>query len=263
MKQHVHLSEEELVLAHYGELREATLSEARECPDCQKQLSELGGFLATVAPATAPERGEEYGTQLWNAIRARLPKKEQRRGNWFPSAQAWAMGTALGAVIVAAFLLGRYYSRQPQGRATTAAVSNQMPTVKERVLLVAVGEHLERSQMVLLELMNAPDEKTVDISSEQRRAEDLVNANRLYRQVAEQNGDARIADVLDDLERVLLEVAHSPSEITDADLAQLRKQIESKGLLFKVKVLQSNVKHRNSPQARRATPAQNGAKQKI
>jgi len=76
--------------------------------------------------------------------------------------------------------------------------------------------------MMLVELSNAaprdPAQKHVNISTEQRRAEDLLDENRLYRQTALQEGDAALASVLDELERVLLDVAHSPEEVTPAQL---------------------------------------------
>jgi hypothetical protein len=85
---------------------------------------------------------------------------------------------------------------------------------RERILIVAVGEHLGHSERMLVELSNAmpatPGQKQVNISSEQRRAEDLLQENRLYRQTALQEGDTGLADTLDELERVLLDVAHSP-----------------------------------------------------
>jgi ElaB/YqjD/DUF883 family membrane-anchored ribosome-binding protein len=79
--------------------------------------------------------------------------------------------------------------------------------------------------------------KQINISAEQKRAEDLLDANRLYRETAQQDGDAALASVLDDLERVLMDVAHSPEEITPAKLESLQKRIEAHGILFKVRVV--------------------------
>jgi hypothetical protein len=119
--------------------------------------------------------------------------------------------------------------------------------VRERILLVAVGDHLERSQMVLAELDNAPEGKgKLDISGERQVAEDLLDDNRLYRLTARTTGDNSMASVLDDLERVLLEIAHSPSEISSEQLKDLRTQIESRGLLFKVRVLGSEARDAES-----------------
>jgi hypothetical protein len=126
------------------------------------------------------------------------------------------------------------------------------------VLVVAVGEHLGKSEMVLMELANAtppaPGQKQINIAAEQQRAEDLLDANRLYRETAQQNGDEALADVLDDLERVLMDVAHSPQEITPAKLESLQKRIEAHGILFKVRVVGKELQEKqNKPNS--APPA--------
>jgi len=112
---------------------------------------------------------------------------------------------------------------------------------------------------MLVELSNAapndPKQKEVNISAEQRRAEDLLQENRLYRQTALQEGDAGLASVLDELERVLLDVAHSPEEVTPAQLATIQKKIEARGILFKVRVVNKELQQRQ--EAAKPAPAQN------
>jgi hypothetical protein len=146
----------------------------------------------------------------------------------------------VAALIVAAFLAGRI-THKPEGGGTNGGGELSAGQVRERVLVVAVGEHLGKSEMMLVELSNAepkkPGQKEVNISAEQRRAEDLLDENRLYRQTALQEGDAKLASVLDDLERVLLDVAHSPQEVTPAQLEAIRQRIEAQGILFKVRVV--------------------------
>jgi hypothetical protein len=131
-------------------------------------------------------------------------------------------------------------------------------------LVVAVGEHLGRSEMMLVELSNAepaePGQKQVNISAEQRRAEDLLEENRLYRQTALREGDAGLASVLDELERVLLDVAHSPEEVTPAQLEAIRKKIEAQGILFKVRVVGKELQQRQD--AMKPSPAQNESAKK-
>ena len=46
------------------------------------------------------------------------------------------------------------------------------------------------------------------------------------------------------LERVLLEIARSPSAISSAELAALQRRIESRGILFKVRVIGSQMRER-------------------
>src|SRR6476660_8340780 len=71
---------------------------------------------------------------------------------------------------------------------------------------------------MLVELASADDTiGAVDISLEQSRAEQLVAANRLYRQTAVSTGDARMAALLDELERVLVDIAASPAAAEGRD----------------------------------------------
>ena len=53
-----------------------------------------------------------------------------------------------------------------------------------------------------------------------------------------------MAATLDELERVLLDIANSPDEITPAQFASLQKRIESRGILFKVRVIHQDVREK-------------------
>jgi hypothetical protein len=111
------------------------------------------------------------------------------------------------------------------------------PKSRERVLLITMGDHLDRSQIVLAELANAPESGKTDISAEQQLATRLLGENRLLRQTAQHVGDASDAALLDQLERVLLDIAHSPTEVSSGELKDLQDRIEAQGLLFKVRVV--------------------------
>jgi hypothetical protein len=115
--------------------------------------------------------------------------------------------------------------------------------------------------MVLMEIANAEPEdasvKQVNLSSQRRRAEELLDENRLYRQTALQEGDTGIANVLDELERVLLDVAHSPGNVTPAQFKSIRQRIDDDGLLFKVRVLTQEIERRENSGKR--GPAESGS----
>ena len=155
--------------------------------------------------------------------------------------------------MVAAFLAGRYYQHPQNKPAAMAAAAD--PQAHERILLVAVGDYLERSQTVLIELSNASPKGPLDISAEQERAGDLVNESRLYRQTAAHIGNTAVANVLDELDRVLLDIANGPSRISPGDLEKLRQRLEAEGILFKVRVLGSNVRNQEEPAKLEGRPA--------
>jgi RNA polymerase sigma factor (sigma-70 family) len=102
----------------------------------------------------------------------------------------------------------------------------------ERVLQAAVGDHLDRTQMMLVELANADTDGADILAGEQERAVDLVAANRVIRQSAMQSGDVQIVDILEDLERVLQEIANAPTNVTSNDLTDLQSRITRQDLLF-------------------------------
>jgi hypothetical protein len=246
-----HLNEEQLVLFYYGESGEAAGIESHldECEACRSEFRALQLLLNTVNTAPVPERGQEYGGAVWQRIEKQVGRG-RRRGF-----QLWMWVPAMAALVLVAFMAGRLTQRTA-GPTETVATNSTSPAnaaskansqFRERILLVAVGDHLDRSQMVLAELTNAPDGKgKLDISGERQMAEDLLDDNRLYRQTARSTGDTAVASVLDDLERVLIEIAHSPSEVSGTQLEDLRQQIESRGLLFKVRVLGTRVREQES-----------------
>ena len=103
------------------------------------------------------------------------------------------------------------------------------------MLLVVVSDHLESSERMLAELANANPKRDFDLSGD--RAAELVSSNRIYRQSAEHNGDQRIATLLSDLEPILVELSHAGKTLSPDELESIQKRIESKGLLFKVRVM--------------------------
>ncbi len=254
-----HLNEEQLILYHYGEEAYCEPAERRAvdehlaaCNECRSSYESLQRVLAAVETLPVPDRAEGYGSEVWTRLRPQLdaaPDKTALTGwAWWIAPQRWALAGAVAALLIVAFFVGRMtHEKTP----TRAAIS---PQVRERILLVAVGDHLERSQMILVELSNMPSNGKVDISSEQRMASELVSENRLYRQTALNAGEVGVASVLDQLERVLVEVANSPSEVSSKQMESLRKRIKSQGILFKVRVIGSDARERAKPAPAETAP---------
>jgi hypothetical protein len=272
-----HPSEEELIAHREGRVAEseAIAEHLRECDGCRAEFArlneELTAMFAALDTLEVPDPGDDYGQRVWKDL---APKLQPLRGGasiggervrWWQGLFAgqlsadglfiprrFAAFAGVAALVVVAFFAGRGVRH-----ADAPVASNNAVNMREKVLLLAVGEHLGRSEMMLTELSNTEakrgEAQLIDISAEQKRAEDLLTENRLYRHTAQELGDGRVANVLDDLERVLLDVAHSPDEVSGAQLEAIRERIEAGGILFKVRVVGEELEERQ-----RATPAESG-----
>ena len=231
-----HLTEEQLVLHYYREEDETLDTERHleECWECRALYARLQHALNLVDSVPVPERGPEYGAQVWRRIEGKLPAPRW----WRLPPLRWAFAVAsVAALVVAAFLAGRSYPNRP----APPQIAGD-PQAREQVLLVAVGDYLDRSQMVLVELANASSKGALDISPEQARAQELISETRLYRQTAATTGNASVSGILDELERVLLDIAHGPSQLSPVELEKLRARLKAEGILFKIRVVNSNVR---------------------
>jgi hypothetical protein len=220
-----HPEEEDLILFHYGEAVDPRLPlHLEECAACRIRHRNVVEVLALAGDAPVPERGADYGERVWRRLAPRLssPESHLRR---------FGLPLALAASLVVAFLLGRHFP--PPSSAPIP------PPAQQRIFLVMVGDHLERSEMVLVELSHAGP---TSMEGEKQLAHELVLSNRLYRQTALKEGETGVGEVLDELERVLVEVGNSPEHVSAGETKALQRRID--GLLFKIRVVGSHVKQR-------------------
>ena len=248
-----HLTEQELVLHHYHDEDSpaAVAQHLIACDVCRAEYNSIQRVLALVGEMPIPDRGEGYGDQVWTRLRWRLGSAQR---------QNWRSLLAAAAVIAVAFFAGQLWHAHNAAPNVVAGAPSASATVasqaaaQNRILFVVVSDHLDSSERMLLQVVNSDSKRGLDLSSERGRAEELVASNRIYRQTAEQRGDDRLASVLSDLEPVLLEIAHSDGKLSPEEAASLQKRIDSKGLLFKVRVVSAQTSGQEAP----AAPPQKG-----
>jgi hypothetical protein len=241
-----HLNEEELIDYYYGESDSpaAIDTHLRECSECAKNYASLTSDLSAIVPAPTPTRDADYCAKVWQSIRSSVPVYEApRKKSWFalhPMLNSWSGGLAVAAtcllVIAAAFFAGRLWEHRNTAPSLANNVNGEQG--KQRVVLVVLGDHLDRSERLLVELKHAGPSTEAPLQAEAR---DLLSTNRLYRESVKQTGDPALASALDHLERVLIEVSNQPAGLSQAKLEELQKEMNTDGLLFEVRVLRSRV----------------------
>ena len=241
-----HLSEDDLILHFYGETERADAarveSHLASCADCQGAKAALVRVMTLVDSATPVEAPLGFERTAWARLEPQLDinaRSGWRTFFWFPQ---WALTGGVAALVIVAFMAGRFTGRDASIIAPTQAVVNGGEP--SRVLEAEVGDHLDRTQMMLVELVNAETDHFDVLAGEQARASDLVAVNRLIRQSAEQSGDGAIVSVLEDLERVLLEIANAPADASSNELTDLQSRITTEDLLFRLRVIASEMRQR-------------------
>ena len=205
-----HFTEDELTLYYYGEGRRRHDIERHleSCAACAAHLSRDRGHARDDRRARA--------ARARRSVRARSlaahPAQAARTGtvgSWstvlgfsrVPGGSAFAAAAAIagprGLRRAAASGRGCRRRRTPPAAGDARDRARRAPRAPStadsranRILLTSVADHLDRSERVLTDIMNAP---RGDISAEQRWADDLLDASRLYRQDAIDAGERSVA----------------------------------------------------------------------
>ncbi len=235
------IGDEDLILYYYSEAGTAQQEIERQLEssiELRQRYETLRRLLDMVAASPVPECPPSYGSRVWHRI---APRMETDKGapswSWWRPRRQWMWTAAALVLLVLAFVAGR---SMPRGG--DVEVAGLSPEGRERILLMTVAGHLERSEMLLLELVNTRDNGAVDLTLERRLADELGQDSQLFRQAARQAGRADVAALLTQLEVVLSEISHAPDEISAADLGELRVRLEEGDVLFKVRVLGSRLR---------------------
>ena len=145
-----HYSEDDLTLYYYGEARRRADIEVHlgACAACASLYREIAGTLAMIAAPEVPERGDQYGLEMWQRIRHKLPEQD---APWWTALFRYdrlALAAATALFVVAAFVAGLTW-RQPRARSTSMPGAPQIAS--EMKILIAEDDAVA-SQILQLTL---------------------------------------------------------------------------------------------------------------
>lgn len=249
-------------LYFYGELAEAERDTVQrhivECPECRRTLEELKvirAALDTRPDIAAPADGDwsRFMARLDVAISQSPPERTGGRNLRRALIAAVSMAALLALITMSVLVVmrDRGASRPGEAPARQTVASAPVPAAEAgpvenidgdrgAALTELSEQHFERSKLVVLGLATRDprDSDGVDWDYERELARSLLSDTRLYRQAAEERGMKSLADVMSDLELVLLQT--SMSETPDAEsLAQLQRLIRRRDLITKMDVVKT------------------------
>ncbi|HEX6324675.1 MAG TPA: hypothetical protein VFZ36_13190 [Vicinamibacterales bacterium] len=228
-------------LYFYDELRpdERARADAHfaACAACRESLADLRAIRASLAPRSvdAPPHG---WMPFMEGLEERLDRSEVRgfggSGVWFRLAAAVAL-VATG--LVAGWALWRGDRAEPAPQVAVAQPSG-------RAIADAGGAGLARAHVVLAGL--AQKDAGAAWSLERRMAATLLPELRLIRQAAADSGRGDLADILIDVETLLLQATYADEDDAET-LARLRGMIDRRDLLMRLSVASSAGEARAEP----------------
>ena len=212
-----HWSEDELLeMVHGAGLDAERTRHGSECAECRGKLEAMRAEVRTVVAGLGAEPAVDVGAleRIWAGLEPQVRGKDVQRQRWL--GWGWGLGLAAAAVViaVAGFCGGHLWEKQqhqevrsvprkspeePQraeegkaeedkaeeGKAKESAANAPRPTV----VVVVLGDHLEQSEQLLVELSHPED--AAEDPALGRTARELLAVNREYR---ERSGRGAVKD---------------------------------------------------------------------
>ncbi len=230
-----HLTDEQLI-EHYlaeGGNRVVVETHLRICSRCEQAYEEISNAMGVRAPEP-PARERGYGQRVWRSIQGELMPYPAKVARSYYSWPRFALAAACLLGLAAAFIGGSLWQRS---RTQSSQAANPAQE-RQRVVFVILGDHLDRSERLLVQLNHASAQGGDLDASLQAEARQLLPDNRLYRQAVSES-DPMMTAALDHLERVLLELANPPDKLNSSDIARIERAMNTDSLLFQIRVLRA------------------------
>ncbi len=227
------------------------------CSRCSDDLKEIKASIQLIGkPATLPSafRSEEY----WQRFSVNVDEKIRRMSNskklsvgslWdriqsyviFNRGTVIAAGTAC-AVIVCVVVLWKVMTPAPRQEEFARLTHEETPAIEKATPVVntnaRLGNYFRKSKILLVGLSNMKTEAghPIDLSFEQQTSRSLVKEARFLQT---QNIDRRSARLIDDLNKILVELANLEEQHDVPDVEMLRGGIHQENLLFKIRMAEA------------------------
>lgn len=255
-------TEHELTLFYYDELPQQVrtdLLDAMSNDDkLAQQYTQLSDFLDQQLTLEVPPPSEQLDQRIMAGIYQQVEKDlldsaaSQNRPAKVRFWSNWQWGKIVGTAVPICFVaLGTFYlgrlsvDNEPlvannTGQTTIGSEQNLEFDTKQ-VLVGKLSQHLQSTDRLLTQVSNSDTENSMQIEQRHQAIEDLVALNRLYRRVAEQNGDKQLAHMLQQMEQILLSLKNTSPEQQPQQWEHLRSRIDDSDLLFRMRVTEKTL----------------------
>ncbi|MBA4312026.1 MAG: hypothetical protein C0417_05300 [Chlorobiaceae bacterium] len=218
----------------------------RSCEICKRTVVGLKDVIEKFQCLTNP--AEERSTEYWNNFALTVERRILNPQNKSISPnlidQLYSLFVlnkkttiALSTAMVLMLVIGLWYMNKEQLLKVPqqqASVQNQDTALVEK----RIGNYFRRSKTLLVGLANLELEhgRSPDLNTEQSVSRELIDESRDLRQ---QPIDIRSAELMRDMENVLVTFSKIPPQTTQIEFDNIRRRIYRDNLLFKIRMAES------------------------
>ncbi len=266
-----------MIEALYGELgpgeKRAFDEHLRGCQKCASEYSVLGATLRIMDGRTRPDPGQDFWDGYWDRLSGKMEAQaaresaipipghitlRERIARLFSSLPRWSYQAAgAAALVLAGVLIGRTLLAPPEPPATaalgpkgvtpsSAAASSAAPSSATIPVSDPAADraydYLERSKVLLLGLVNyepgTEDAYALDLPRRRELSRELLSQAADIRGSLVSPGQARLKELVSDLERILLQIANLEAG-QDLEAVEIVKDgVEQTSLFLKIDLTQ-------------------------
>lgn len=223
----------------------------RTCASCAAEAEELQAFLASQEPVTSDPAAAlppAFWDTLLNEVDMQIAS-ETRARPWYRRLAGWltpgptpqyriAITFAALLIVAGSALITWKVMRRDPVPATPAVADALAADSSAIVRPTRLQKYLHRSRTLLVGVANMkiPDDQPADLQAEREASRELVNEARALR---EEPLDVNSARLISDLEKIQIELANMTPDDPSPGVAMIRQGIESKNLLFKLRIAET------------------------
>jgi len=255
--------DETLLFYFYGDLSSEDRLKVEKALKGSQELNShyqmLTSFLDEKVDYEIPSPGDSFEQNIMAAIHRESEQVEKEKSraiqsnneettylNFWRRLTPVFAGSLTLALVVSVFLFGRWSVGPEEVKlvAETNRPNNEGAYFSEastaRLLNTRLVEHLEAGDRLFTLVSNGNGDLQEQIKARQQMIEELVVFNRIYRRLADQKGDKQLAELLSQMERVLIELENGAFDSSGSGdyqtMNSIKQRVENSDLLFKLKV---------------------------
>jgi hypothetical protein len=230
----------------------------RHCSSCRECAEEVRYLrtLSTILEGGTTQPSEQRTTEYWNSfaliVEQRVRQTERRQKYSLISVREWlrslltfrkkyvlALSGGLTFGIVLALYLFPLLSPRPAANEHFADRSDQQVTQSAMPVNFVVNrahQYFRKSKVLLVGISNMKEDEDVDLNVERKASRELLHEARYLKTQAL---DSRSKKLINDLDKILIELADMEEKNDIPNVEILRGGIHQENLLFKIRMAES------------------------